>query len=78
MKRRSSSTGTDMAKGLTQASWGLSVALGFAVIVVASWLVGRFLDDWLGSDPWLQVVGAVIGWVAGTVVVYYAAQRRLD
>jgi F0F1-type ATP synthase assembly protein I len=78
MKRRSNSSGTDMAKGLTQASWGLSVALGFAVIVVVSWLAGRVLDDWLGTDPWFQVVGAVIGWLLGTVVVYYAAQRRQD
>ena len=78
MKRRSNSSGTDMAKGLTQASWGLSVALGFAVIVVVSWLAGRALDDWLGTDPWFQVVGAVIGWLLGTVVVYYAAQRRQD
>jgi F0F1-type ATP synthase assembly protein I len=78
MKRRSSSTGTDMAKGLTQASWGLAVALGFAVIVVVCWLAGRVLDDWLGTDPWFQIVGAVIGWLFGTVVVYYASQRRQD
>jgi F0F1-type ATP synthase assembly protein I len=67
-----------MAKGLTQASWGLSVALGFAVIVILCWLAGRALDEWLGSDPWFQVVGAVIGWLVGTLVVYYAAQRRQD
>jgi F0F1-type ATP synthase assembly protein I len=65
-----------MAKGLSQASWGLSVALAFAGIVAGLWLGGRALDARLGTDPWLQVVGAVAGWVVGVLIVYWAAQRR--
>jgi F0F1-type ATP synthase assembly protein I len=64
-----------MAKGMSQASWGLSVAFGFVGVVLVFWLGGRFLDDRLGTDPWLQVVGAVIGWVLGAVTVYYMAQQ---
>lgn len=67
-----------MAKGMSQASWGLSVALGFAGIVVVCWLGGRALDDWLDTEPWLQIAGTLIGWVLGVVVVYWAAQRKQD
>ena len=65
-----------MARGLSQASWGLSVALGFALIVVVCWGAGRLLDNWLGIEPWAQVIGAVGGWILGVVVVYYAALRE--
>lgn len=67
--------GSDMARGMSQASWGLSVAFGFAGIVALCWLAGRVLDDWLGSEPVVQIIGTVVGWVLGVVVVYWAAQR---
>jgi F0F1-type ATP synthase assembly protein I len=64
-----------MAKGYAQASYGLSVAFGFVASVVGCWFVGRLLDDWLGTEPWIQVVMATIGWVIGVVVVVYASKR---
>jgi F0F1-type ATP synthase assembly protein I len=67
-----------MAKGMSQASYGLSAAFGFVAAVLGGWGIGRFLDGRLGTDPWIQVAGAVIGWVAGFFVVYYAAQRPID
>lgn len=67
-----------MARGMSQASYGLSVAFGFVATVLLAWGVGRLLDGWLGTDPWLQVAGAVVGWIAGVFVVYYASQRPLD
>jgi F0F1-type ATP synthase assembly protein I len=67
-----------MAKGMSQASWGLSVAFGFVFTVLASWGLGRVLDNWLGTEPWIQVVGAVIGWVGGVFVVYYTVQYHQD
>lgn len=67
-----------MARGMSQASYGLSVALGFVGSVMGLWLAGRAVDGWLGTDPWAQVVGAVAGWVLGVAVVYYAAQKKQD
>ena len=69
------SAGSDMAKGFSQASYGLSVACGFVGCVIGLWFVGRLVDGWLGIEPWAQVVGSVAGWVLGVVVVYYAAQK---
>jgi F0F1-type ATP synthase assembly protein I len=43
--------------------------------VIVLWLVGRAIDGWLGTEPWAQVVGAVLGWGIGFLYVYYAAQR---
>ncbi len=65
-----------MAEGMNKASYGLSVALGFVAAVMIFWLAGKVLDGWLGTEPWAQVVGAVVGWVAGVFVVVYAAQRQ--
>lgn len=72
---RSGGSGSDMARGMSQASWGLSVAFGFVATVLVGWGIGRLLDSWLGTEPWIQVVGAVIGWVGGVFVVFYASQR---
>jgi F0F1-type ATP synthase assembly protein I len=67
-----------MARGMSQASYGLSVALGFVAVVIGFWALGRWIDGLLGIEPWAQVVATVAGWVLGVVVVYYAAQRGLD
>jgi F0F1-type ATP synthase assembly protein I len=64
-----------MARGYSQASYGLSVAFGFVASVIGCWFVGRLLDNWLGTEPWIQVVMAVIGWALGVVVVVYASKR---
>jgi F0F1-type ATP synthase assembly protein I len=68
--------GSDYAKGMSQASDGLSTAFGFVVVVMVFWLGGRALDGWIGTEPWLQVVGAVAGWILGTLSVIYSARYR--
>ena len=50
---------------------GMSLAFEFAGAVFLFWLIGRFLDNRLGIEPWGQVTGAVIGWVGGFLHVYY-------
>ena len=55
---------------------GLSLAFEFAGAVLIFWFIGKLIDDWLGIEPWAQVVGAVLGWVGGFLHVYYATQRR--
>jgi F0F1-type ATP synthase assembly protein I len=63
---------------MTQASWGLSLALGFVAVVMACFFIGRWLDGRLGIEPWLQIVGTLIGFVVGSLTVYYGSQRRVD
>jgi len=68
--------GASMAKGMSQASEGLSTAFSFVLVVMMFWLGGRALDGWIGTEPLFQVIGAVIGWVLGVVLVIYTAQYR--
>lgn len=63
-----------MAKGMSQASRGLSIAFGFVGVVLAFWFAGRWIDDLMSSEPWFQIAGAIVGWVLGIVTVYYMAK----
>lgn len=54
---------------------GMSLAFEFAGAVFLFWFLGKLVDDWLGIEPWGQVVGAIIGWIGGILHVYYATQR---
>lgn len=66
-----------MAKGpgASDAARGLTLAFEFAGAVFLFWFLGRLVDDWLGIEPWGQVVGSVIGWVGGFLHLYYKVQR---
>lgn len=57
------------------AAKGMSLAFEFAGAVFLFWLIGRFADSRLGTDPWGQIVGSLTGWVGGFLHVYYATQR---
>lgn len=52
-------------------SKGFSLAFEFVGAVLLFWLVGRFVDNRFDTEPWGQVVGAVIGWVGGFLHIYY-------
>jgi F0F1-type ATP synthase assembly protein I len=75
LRRQSGSWGADASRGMNQASRGLAIAFGFVAAVVIFFFAGRLVDSWLGIEPWAEVVGSIIGWVAGVVVVFYAVQR---
>jgi len=72
------SPGSSLTKGMNQASYGLSVAFAFVAVVMGLWLLGRWVDGVLHTEPWAQVVGAIVGWIGGVAVVYVAAQRGLE
>jgi F0F1-type ATP synthase assembly protein I len=59
-----------------EAARGMSLAFEFAGAVFLFWFLGRLVDNWLGTEPWGQVVGALLGWVGGFLHVYYATQNR--
>lgn len=53
---------------------GLGFAMRVGVEIVAALIVGvaigYFLDQWLGTKPWLMLVGFVLGSAAGLLGVY--------
>lgn len=57
------------------AAKGMSLAFEFAGAVFLFWLVGRFADTRLGTEPWGQIIGSLIGWLGGFLHVYYKVQR---
>ena len=50
-------------------------ALSLFAAVVAGLIVGWLLDRWLGTRPWLLVVGLVLGAAAGFYEFIRAASR---
>lgn len=55
-----------------------TVGLDFAVAVVIGFLGGWWLDNKLGSKPWLSVVGLLLGVAAGFNLLFKAAKRMRE
>lgn len=64
------------ARSRAELGRGLSLAFEFAGAVALFWLFGRLIDGWLGTEPWAQVVGSVLGWIGGFLHVYYQTVGR--
>lgn len=45
--------------------------------IIAGTLLGYFLDMWLGTEPWLVIVGVVVGSYSGFVRMW-DYMKRLD
>ncbi|MBX7145760.1 MAG: AtpZ/AtpI family protein [Alphaproteobacteria bacterium] len=49
----------------------MALALRFAIELVAGLIVGGalgwFLDDWLGTKPWLMILFFILGFFAGMI-----------
>ncbi len=55
---------------------GLYFALGQAGLEMAAPLVvGAVLDYWIGWGPWGVVIGAIVGFVGGTIHLILMAQQ---
>jgi len=56
---------------------GIAYAAAFSLFaaVVSGMLVGWLLDRWLGTKPWLLVVGLVLGAAAGFYQFVRASSR---
>ncbi|HZG81142.1 AtpZ/AtpI family protein [Brevibacillus panacihumi] len=46
------------------------IGVDFAVCVVGGFLLGRYVDRWLATDPWFLLVGLISGIVVGSYTVY--------
>lgn len=53
-----------------QAGEVLGVGLQFAGAIVLFLFLGRWLDQKLGTEPWLLLLGVVVGAVGGFVSLY--------
>jgi ATP synthase protein I len=51
-----------------------TVGLSFVLAIVLGFGGGYLLDGWLGTSPWLTLLGFVAGIAAGVVNVYRVMQ----
>ncbi len=65
-------------KGMRAFTLGSTIAVQFAVAVLLGLWGGRFLDSYLGTDPWLMLVGLLAGLGAATMSVYRLVSRYLN
>ena len=63
----------EFAKGFAFATrLGLELVIAVAVGAV----LGYGVDHWLGSTPWMMIIGVFLGGVAGMLNVYRVATRN--
>lgn len=54
----------------SQAGEVLGVGLQFAGAILLFLFLGRWLDERLGTEPWLLLLGVLVGAVAGFISLY--------
>ncbi len=55
---------------------GMRIAVEMVAGVVAGAFIGLMADQWLGTKPWLLIVGFVLGCCAAFLNVYRVAQAE--
>ena len=68
--------GRDGGKQLKQAVRLGSVGIELAISTVIGWLIGRWLDGKFSTEPWLSIVGLLLGVVAGFRSLFLAAKKQ--
>lgn len=63
----------DSRPPMAQAGEVLGVGLQFAGAIILFLFLGRWLDGLFGTDPWLLLIGVLVGAVAG----FYSLYRQL-
>ena len=66
-------TTTDSSEKGSVLSLAFRVAVEIVSAVVIGFILGWFLDDWLGTKPWLMLTFVFIGFAAGVLNVYRMA-----
>ncbi len=46
--------------------------------ILSGTLLGYFADQWLGTDPWLVIVGILVGTYSGSLRVWHYSKKMLD
>ena len=52
-----------------------TVGFSFVLAIVLGVAAGYYLDRWLGTSPWLFLLGFVFGLAAGVLNVYRASRK---
>ena len=55
----------------------MSAGTAVAGSVIGGTLLGYYLDAWLGTGPWLVIVGVILG-TAGALIWLYRLVARLQ
>lgn len=50
----------------------------FSGSIVSGTLLGYFADRWLGTEPWLVVVGIVLGSYSGFVRIWQYSKKMVE
>ena len=69
----------DQHSGPVKSSFGgdaARYAVEFVAAVGVGFAFGWVLDGWLGTRPWLMIVVGIMGFIAGVVNVYRAAETK--
>ena len=48
---------------------------GFFASILSGFLLGYFADKWLGTEPWLVILGIVIGAYSGFLRLWHYAKQ---
>jgi ATP synthase protein I len=52
-----------------------TIGLALVIATVIGLAGGYYLDHWLGTSPWLTLIGLILGIVAGFVNLFRAVKR---
>lgn len=63
---------------ISQMDDGWALTAEFISAVLTWTLLGWLADRWLGTDPWLVVAGAVLGFAAGMYLAWLRHFRTAD
>ena len=55
-----------------------TVGLSFVLAIVLGAWFGRTLDAWLGTSPWLFMLGFFLGLAAGILNVYRTVSKTME
>ncbi|WP_255298472.1 AtpZ/AtpI family protein [Brevibacillus dissolubilis] len=53
------------------------IGADMAICVVSGVLLGQYIDNWIGTTPWLMLVGLLIGMGLGVYTVYRIVRAYL-
>lgn len=54
---------------------GTTITFQFAASVLLGLWLGHFLDQKFGTEPWLMLLGLLLGIAAGTMAIYRIMSR---
>ena len=78
MKKRSKSDEDEKYSRIRRASLLTAIPLVLAIAPVIGFFMGDFLDDRLGTEPYLMIVFVVLGFIAGAREVHKLVKKAYE